>query len=129
MLNCHCRDCQQVGGGPYAPVVVAQLQAFKITRGALQRYATTRINGAHNLRGFCPKCGSRVTVGEDAQRGIIGVMASSLDDPSWFKPVMDIFVCDAQKWNLMDAELPKHQEYPGKKPDTRSRESGVGSQN
>lgn len=60
MLNCHCRDCQQVGGGPYAPIVVVPLKAVKFSRGALQHYTTTRLSGRQNLRGFCAKCGSRL---------------------------------------------------------------------
>ncbi|MGO8700460.1 MAG: GFA family protein [Limisphaerales bacterium] len=60
---------------------------------------------------MCPHCGSRLTVGEDARRKIIGLTASSLDDPSGFKPVMDIFVRDAQPWDIMDAALPKYTQY------------------
>ncbi|HXT12263.1 MAG TPA: GFA family protein [Candidatus Angelobacter sp.] len=67
--------------------------------------------GGHNLRGFCAKCGSRLTGAENPERGIIGITASSLDDPSWFKPAMDIFVSDAPSWDLMEAALPKHQQY------------------
>jgi hypothetical protein len=112
MLNCHRRDCQQLSGGPNAPVVVASLQTFTVTKGALERFAITRLNGRQNLRGFCAKCGSRLTVGEDPERGIIGVMACSLDDPSWYKPEMDIFVGKAQVWHTMNPDLPKHQQYP-----------------
>jgi hypothetical protein len=111
MLKCHCRDCQQISGGPYIPAVIVPLKHFKITKGALQHYATPSLNGGHNLRGFCPKCGSRITGAENAERGIIGLTASNLDDPSWFKPMMDIFVCDTQSWDLMDSDLPKHQQY------------------
>jgi hypothetical protein len=115
MLNCHCRDCQQASGGPYMPVVVVPLSTIKITKGALQRYATTRLNGGDNVRGFCGKCGSPLTVGEDPKRDIVGLMASSMDDPSWFKPTADIFVCDAQPWAVMDAALPKHHQYAPRK--------------
>lgn len=111
MLNCHCRDCQQITGGPYAPAVVVPFNAFKITKGALQRYATTSLNGSPMVRGFCPKCGCRLTGAENPERGIIGILASSLDDPGIFKPAMDIFVSDAQAWDLMDPDLPKHKEY------------------
>jgi len=111
MLKCHCRDCQQVSGGAYTPVVIVPLKAFKITRGALRHYATPSLAGGYNLRGFCPKCGSRLTGAENPESGIIGLTASNLDDPSWFKPKMDIFVCDAQAWNLMEPDLPKHQHY------------------
>lgn len=111
MLKCHCRDCQQITGGPYVPAVVVPLKHFKITKGVLKQYASPSLAGGHNLRGFCAKCGSRLTGAEKPERGIIGITASSLDDTSWFKPTMDIFVCDAQPWDLMDPELPKHQQY------------------
>ena len=111
MLKCHCRDCQQISGGPYAPVVVFPFKAFKVVKGTIQHYGTPSINGGYNLRGFCPKCGSRLTGAENPERGIIAVTASSLDDPSWFKPAMDIFVGDAQQWDRMDPDLPKYQEH------------------
>lgn len=111
MLKCHCRDCQQISGGPYVPAVVFPFKAFKVTKGVLQHYGTPSINGGHNLRGFCAKCGSRLTGAENPERGIIAVTASSLDDPSWFQPAMDIFVADAQAWDLMDPALPKHAQH------------------
>jgi len=40
------------------------------------------------------------------------VLASSLDDPSLFKPQMDIFVSDAQPWDQMDPSIPKFKQYP-----------------
>src|SRR6185437_4547345 len=108
MLKCHCRDCQQITGGPYVPAVIMPFKAFKIVKGSLQRYGTPSLAGGHDLRGFCAKCGSRLTGAESPERGIIGITASSLDDPSWFKPAMDIFVSDAPSWDLMEAALPKH---------------------
>lgn len=98
MVNCHCRDCQRLGGGAYAPVVVLPLEAVTFTRGKLRRYATKRLNGRDNVRGFCGRCGARVTVGEDSSRNLIGLLAASLDDPSEFRPTMNIFVEDAQPW-------------------------------
>lgn len=119
MHNCHCRDCQQVTGGAYAPVLVVPMSTFKIiSDGMLQRYATTRLSGRRNQRGFCAKCGSPVTVGEDPERDRIGLMAGSLDDPRRFKPSMDIFICDAQPWDAMDVTLPKHPQYMPRKPAT-----------
>lgn len=111
MLKCHCRDCQQVTGGPYAAAVILPFAAFKITQGALQHYSTPSLGGGHNQRGFCAVCGSRLTGAESPDKGFIGVLASSLDDPTLFQPQMDIFVADAQPWDLMDQHLPKHQQY------------------
>ena len=111
MVKCHCRDCQRVSGGPYAPAIIVPLKAFRIAKGALQHHTTPSMKDGHNLRGFCAKCGSRLTGAESPEGGIIGILASSLDDPSWFKPTMDIFVGDAQPWDIMNESVPKHQQY------------------
>ena len=110
MLNCHCRDCQQVSGGPFTPVVYVPAKAFRITQGSLRYYATLSVANGHNKRGFCPDCGSRIT-GAESDRGI-GITASSLDDPSWFRPKMNLWVCDAQPWVLLDPKLPSFEQYP-----------------
>jgi hypothetical protein len=111
MLNCHCRDCQKITGAAYVPAVIVPLAAFKVTKGSLQQYASPSLANGHNLRGFCPTCGSRLTGAENPKRGFIGLTASSLDDPSWFKPSFDIFTSDAQPWDAMDPQLPKYPQY------------------
>jgi len=112
MHNCHCRDCQQVTGGAYAPVLVVPLSALEIpATGHLQRHVTIRINGRRNVRGFCATCGSPVTVGEDPERDRIGLMAGSLDNPAVFRPARNIFICDAQPWDVMDTALPQYPNY------------------
>lgn len=107
MLKCHCRDCQRVTGGPYVPAVVVPYRAFRVRQGEIRRFATESENGGRNLRGFCPACGSRLTGAEDAERGVIGVVASSLDDPGIFRPKFDMYVEDAQPWDPMDSSTPK----------------------
>lgn len=118
MLKCHCRDCQQVTGGPYVPAVIFPYQAFRVTQGAVQKHATESEGGGHNLRSFCIKCGSRLTGAEDPEKGIIGVVASSLDDPGIFQPKFEMYVEDAQSWDFLDPgtrKFPRHfsWEKPG----------------
>ena len=110
MLNCHCRDCQHVSGGPFTPVVYVPRRAFRFTKGSPRYYSTPSAAGGENKRSFCPDCGSRLT-GAESERGI-GIAASSLDDPSWFKPKMHLWVCDAQPWDVLDPSLPAFEEYP-----------------
>lgn len=107
MVKCHCRDCQRVSGGPYSPTLIFPLSAFRVTQGKIERYATSSESGGPNLRGFCPKCGSRLTGAESPEKGIIVVMASSLDDPGIFKPKLEIFTSDAQPWDVMDSTTEK----------------------
>jgi hypothetical protein len=114
MFKCHCRDCQHVTGGGFAPAILAPQDAFRLTRGRLRYQFTSSAAGGKHKRGFCPDCGSRVTGGESDERpsGFVGVTAGTLDDPSWFQPQMDIFVSDAQSWDQMDPAIPKFEQYP-----------------
>src|SRR5437764_13913638 len=83
-FNCHCRDCQRTTGSAFTPVIFVPAKAFKITPGSPRYYSTSSEMGGHNKRGFCPDCGSRL-FGGDSEAGQ-GIAASSLDDPSLFKP-------------------------------------------
>jgi hypothetical protein len=114
MFKCHCRDCQHVTGGGHTPVVYVPKPTFKITRGALKYFNTdSEAMGPHaHKRGFCPECGSRVTGGEGPGAPGVGMTVGSLDDPSWFKPAMEMWVSDAQPWDLMDPATQKFEKLP-----------------
>ena len=114
MLKCHCRDCQQLTGGGFAPAVLVPAEAFRLTCGHVHYHFTPSLAHGKHKRGFCPECGSRITgaefEGEESQ--FVGILAGTLDDPSWFQPQMDIFVSDAQPWDHMDPAIPKFEQYP-----------------
>lgn len=114
MLKCHCRDCQHVTGDGFAAAVVIPAESFRITRGQLRYHFTESMARGKHKRRFCPECGSRIT-GAESEAGdspYVGVLAGSLDDPSWFSPQMDIFVSDAQPWDQMDPAISKFEHYP-----------------
>ena len=70
-----------------------------------------RGHGSQQAR-FCPECGSRLFGGITGEGHRI--TASSLDDPTLFRPQFDIFTSDAQPWDHMDPKLPKFEKYaPG----------------
>jgi hypothetical protein len=110
MFNCHCRDCQRTTGSAFTPVVYVPANAFKITKGSPHYYSTQSEMAGHNKRGFCPECGSRLFGG--ASETGQGIAASSLDDPSLFKPQVHMWASDAQPWDSMDSTLPKFEKYP-----------------
>src|SRR5215467_4019500 len=68
MFKCHCRDCQKLTSGGFAPAVLVPAQAFRLTRGQLRYHFTTSIARGKHKRGFCPECGSRVT-GAESEAG------------------------------------------------------------
>jgi len=110
MFNCHCRDCQRATGTAFSAVVYVPAKGFKITKGSPRSFSTSSESGGHNKRGFCADCGSRLFggVSDEGQ----GINASSLDDPSSFRPKFDIFTSDAQPWDQMDPKLGKFEKYP-----------------
>jgi hypothetical protein len=110
MFNCHCRDCQRTTGSAFSPVVYVPAKAFKITKGKAHYYSTTSEMVGHNKRGFCPECGSRLFGGETDEGQAI--LASSLDDPSLFKPQVNMWISDAQPWDHLDPKLPRFEKYP-----------------
>jgi hypothetical protein len=114
MLKCHCRDCQHATGGGFAPAMVLPAKAFRLTKGELSYNFTPSLAGGKHKRGFCAQCGSRISGAENQEgtSGMVGVLAGSLDDPSWFHPQMDIFTSEAQPWDQMDPAIPKYEQYP-----------------
>lgn len=110
MVNCHCRDCQQVTGSAFAAAILVPGKAVKII-GDVKYYNVTGDSGSIVGRGFCPNCGSRL-FSKPPIREFMGIMAGSFDDPSEFQPGMDIYTASAQPWDYMNPELPKFDRLP-----------------
>jgi hypothetical protein len=108
MLNCHCRDCQRASGSAYAAVVVVPKNAIEM-RGE-PRYYKVGNAGKAIERGFCPACGSQVTVKLERLPDVLGLQAGSLDDPSVHRPMMDVFTSSAQPWDHMNPNIQKHSQ-------------------
>ena len=106
MVNCHCRDCQRSTGSGYAPVMALPAAAIKF-KGTPRYYKTIGESGKAIERGFCVNCGSPVAVKLERFPDLIGVQAASLDDPSQYKPGLELFTESAQAWDLLRAETQK----------------------
>jgi hypothetical protein len=106
MLNCHCRDCQQANGSAYAAVLVVPKTAVEV-RGEPRYYRTVGKSGKAVERGFCAACGSQVMLKLERMPDVIGLQAGTLDDPSIYKPTMDIFAQSAYAWDHMSPTTQK----------------------
>ncbi|HLP25044.1 MAG TPA: GFA family protein [Acidobacteriota bacterium] len=113
-LKCHCRDCQRVSGSPHVCAVLFPTDAFRFTRGQPKYFCTAGADGGRHQRGFCADCGSRLTGGEnpDQPAGFVGVTVGSLDDASWFRPQMELWLSDAHSWDPPQAGIPHFVENP-----------------
>jgi hypothetical protein len=110
MGNCHCRDCQQMTGTGFAAAILVPRDAVTIT-GNVKYYEVTGDSGQIVARGFCPNCGSRL-VSKPSSPEFLGIMAGSLDDPSWFSPAFDFYTASAQPWDYMNPDMPKFPKSP-----------------
>ncbi len=108
MLNCHCRDCQRASGSAYGAFMVMPKAAVRL-QGEPRYFRTIGNAGRAVERGFCPSCGSPVTVKLEHRPELLGLLAASLDDPSRYKPAMDVFTGSAWPWDHM---LPETQKLP-----------------
>jgi hypothetical protein len=110
-LYCQCRDCQRDSGTGHSCHVMLPKSLLSLM-GNLKRYESVADSGNPVYRGFCPECGSSVTYGTTAFPDAVFVTAGSLDDPSWFKPLMVVYASTAQPWDHVDPSLPRFQEMP-----------------
>ena len=105
MLHCHCRDCQRASGGPSSSFLIVPTEALKLLQGEPRFHASPSEAGGETRRGFCPNCGSPLLIKPDAVQQFVAIRTASLDDPSGFKPQMDVWVTDEQSWDLMQRAL------------------------
>jgi hypothetical protein len=85
--------------------------ALKIT-GKVKYHDTKAQSGNTLSRGFCPECGARLFAKTSRTPDLAMITAGSLDDPSQYKPSMDIFTASAQPWDHMNPALPKFPKMP-----------------
>src|SRR5271165_2392302 len=109
--NCHCRDCQRAGGGAGSAVFGVSKAGLKIT-GPVKYHEVLGGSGQKISRGFCSTCGARLVSFPSSSPDLATIAAGSLDDPSSYKPQMDIFTASAQPWDVMDPALPKFPRMP-----------------
>ena len=102
--KCHCRDCQRASGSGFLALLWVPSDKLDIIANEPRYYAVNADSGRQLKRGFCPQCGSNVMV-QPSFTDITFIVASSLDDPSKFKPQHEIWTSRAQPWDMLDTNL------------------------
>ena len=111
IFNCHCEDCQHFSGAPCTTAVIVPEDQLVVS-GELAAFTTVGENGGSVHRQFCPTCGTPVIVKPEAFLGMKAIKASSLDDYSWVRPQMDIFLKSKQPWIELASDTEKYNEAP-----------------
>ncbi|CAH2599075.1 GFA family protein [Rhodovastum atsumiense] len=100
---CHCRDCQRATGSAFGTVVAFPREAVTIL-GDLRHYQGAGDSGRSITRGFCPNCGSSLTVEVTTTPELLLLAAGTLDDPAVVHPTAEIFCDSAQPWVQLRGE-------------------------
>ena len=108
---CHCRDCQRASGSAYCSILYVSRSALTIQGDAT--YHTVRAESGNAVsRGFCALCGAPLFILADLVPDLQGVWAASLDDPSQFKPSVQVWCGSAQSWGTLHPTLPRIAKAP-----------------
>ena len=110
-FSCHCRDCHRATSSVFASAFAVPKESLQMS-GEYKFFSKLGDNGGEVSRGFCPACGSRAvsTVGKLPDHYL--VYGSSLDDPSWFRPAVNIYTASALPWDCMDPSIPNFEQAP-----------------
>ena len=84
---CHCRACQKSSGAPVTAAFAIPKDALKMS-GEVRYYEDKADSGNTVRTGFCTTCGSRVFGGSSGMPDLAVIYATSLDDPTAFRPGM-----------------------------------------
>jgi hypothetical protein len=98
VYNCHCTNCQRVGGGAFSTPVTVFEAGFAFSAGAPRVVEWAADSGTRRFGWFCGACGCRIAHGQVPTNGILSVRTGTLDDRSWVEPVGDIWARSAQPW-------------------------------
>lgn len=111
MGNCHCRDCQRATGSAYFAALAIKKEDFNLESGELGWFEKPADRGHIVKRAFCSGCGSPILLINGAYPDFRVLYAGSLDDPSIYQPMRDIFVSSAQPWDHMHPDIPKFDRH------------------
>ena len=108
---CHCKNCQKGIGSAFATVVALPKAALSV-EGNLKTFNDRGDSGKTLYRRFCPECGASVMDEAEAMPGVVMILSGTLDDTSWVKPTMEIFLDSAQPWVKLAGDQQRFAKMP-----------------
>jgi hypothetical protein len=111
MLNCHCLDCQRSSGAPFASGFIVRVSDIAIT-GTPKTYTVRAASGSLATRSFCSDCGSPLFTRGEVAPGVMSIRFPTLDNPSEFQPMLDIWTSSAQPWVCLSQAIPRYPRSP-----------------
>ena len=102
-VMCHCSMCRKQSGAPVLAFVHFPIEAFAWVKGKPKRYRSSKFAE----RGFCPTCGSTISMHEDVLSDRVQVSVGSLDDPDRVRIDDHVWIEDQVAWFRVSDDLPR----------------------
>ncbi|WP_417309623.1 GFA family protein [Devosia sp.] len=115
--NCHCTDCQRASGGNYTVSLPTPAERAEVISGELEAFDKPADSGRTVRMQRCAKCGTNVINVPLAAPSTVIVKAGTLDDPSWLRPIGNIWTDSRHPAVLIDETLVN---FPGQPPDRQA---------
>lgn len=101
---CHCSMCRKHSGAPILAFVHFPRDAFTWVKGEPTRYRSS----PYAERGFCPKCGSTLSMHEEVLEDRVQVTLGSLDEPNRAKIDDHVWTVGRVGWFDIQDDLPRY---------------------
>ena len=109
---CHCLDCKKASGGEAATWFAVPESDFSLTQGEPKGQHYIADSGKGLDRMFCPTCAARLyTANLESFPATVFVQLSSLDDPSFITPKLEMFTKRRLSW-AVPLDLPQFEAMP-----------------
>lgn len=102
-MICHCETCRKHSGGPCLSFVHFPVTDFEWLTVEPRRYRSS----TYAERGFCPECGSTVSMHEEVLSDRVQIALGSLDHPEQVQPQDHVWVSSQIDWFQIEDSLPR----------------------
>jgi hypothetical protein len=110
--HCQCRDCQKRSGAGHGSYLTFPKQADVRITGKASEWRLAADSGTDKIHAFCPTCGTPLFQTYTAMPELITIPATSLDDPSLFRPQVVTYSVRGYAWDHVDPALAKFEKMP-----------------
>lgn len=103
---CHCSMCRKHSGAPALAFIHFPLESFSWCHGEPTKYRSSQ----YAERGFCPKCGSTISMHEDVLKDRVQVCLGSLDEPGKVRIDDHVWTEERIPWFDVKDDLPRFRQ-------------------
>lgn len=94
---CHCKECQKLSSSAFSITAFVKAEDVEFF-GEMQDWQRSADSGNISAAKFCPTCGNRIYHFDPKQPELLKLKPTNLDDVSWLKPTLHIWVSEKQPW-------------------------------